>query len=75
MSGHSEPRQPDHHQRRGKATTLVRISGRDTEDAHLEDSRLVDFVGTGVEIDHANDTFLTQITAYGVPHNRTAGPW
>jgi len=55
----------------GTATTLVRISGRDTEDVHLEDSRLVNFVGIGVEIDHANDTFLTHITAYGVPHNHT----
>jgi len=57
----------------GTGTTLVRVSGaasrRDTEDAHLDDSRLVNFVGTGVEIDHANDTFLTQITAYGVSHN------
>ena len=55
----------------GTGTTLVRISGRDTEDVHLEDSRLVNFVGTGVEVDHANDTFLTHITAYGVPHNST----
>jgi hypothetical protein len=59
----------------GTGTTLVRVSGsasgRDTEDAHLEDSRLVNFSGTGVEIDHANDTFLTHITAYGVPHNST----
>jgi hypothetical protein len=59
----------------GTATTLVRVSGsasgRDTEDAHLEDSRLVNFTGVGVEIDHANDTFLTHITAYGVPHNST----
>jgi hypothetical protein len=55
----------------GTGTTLVRVSGRDTEDAHLQDSRLVNFVGIGVEIDHANDTFLTQITAYGVPHNHT----
>jgi hypothetical protein len=59
----------------GTRTTLVRVSGstsgRDTEDAHLDDSRLVNFSGTGVEIDHANDTFLTHITAYGVPHNST----
>src|SRR5271155_2807700 len=60
----------------GVATTLVRISGlasnRDTEDAHLDDSRLVNFVGTGVEIDHANDTSLTHMTAYGVAHNGTS---
>jgi len=59
----------------GTGTTLVRVSGlasgRDTEDAHLEDSRLVNFVGTGVQIDHANDTFLTHVTAYGVAHNST----
>src|SRR5277367_3373559 len=59
----------------GVTTTLVRVSGmaskRDTEDAHLDDSRLVNFVGTGVEIDHANDTFLTHVTAYGVAHNDT----
>ena len=55
----------------GTGTTLVRISGQDTEDVHFEDSRLVNFVGTGVEIDHANDTFLTHVTAYGVPHNST----
>jgi hypothetical protein len=56
----------------GTETILVRISGQDTEDAHIEDSRLVDFVGIGVEIDHANDSFLTRITAYGVPHNSTS---
>lgn len=59
----------------GTGTTLVRVSGmasgKDTEDAHLDDSRLVNFVGTGVEIDHANDTFLTHMTAYGVAHNST----
>ena len=59
----------------GTGTTLVRVSGlasgRDTEDTHLEDSLLVNFVGTGVEVDRANDTFLTHITAYGVPHNHT----
>jgi hypothetical protein len=56
----------------GSGTTLVHISGRDTEDAHLDDSRLVDFVGTGVEVDHANDTFLTHITAYGAPRNSSS---
>ncbi len=53
----------------GRETTLVQISGRDTEDAHLDDSRLVNFVGIGVEVDHANDTFLNHVTAYGSPHN------
>jgi hypothetical protein len=73
ISGHSDRASQITVSGGGTATTLVRISGRnrDTEDAHLEDSRLVNFVGTGVEIDHANDTFLTHITAYGVPHNRT----
>ena len=53
----------------GRETTLVQISGRDTEDAHLDDSRLVNFVGIGVQVDHANDTFLNHVTAYGSPHN------
>jgi hypothetical protein len=53
----------------GRETTLVHISGRDTEDAHLDDSRLVNFVGIGVQVDHANDTFLNHVTAYGSPHN------
>lgn len=71
MSGHSNRVSQITVSGGGTGTTLVRISGRDTEDTHLEDSRLVNFVGTGVEVDHANDTFLSQITAYGVPHNRT----
>lgn len=53
----------------GRETTLVQISGRDTEDAHLDDSRLVNFVGIGMQVDHANDTFLNHVTAYGSPHN------
>jgi hypothetical protein len=71
MSGHSDRASRITISGGGTGTTLVRISGRDTEDAHLEDSKLVHFVGTGVEVDHANDTFLTHITAYGVPQNRT----
>ncbi len=71
MGGHSDRADQVTVSGGGTGTTLVRVSGRDTEDAHLQDSRLVNFVGIGVEIDHANDTFLTQITAYGVPHNHT----
>ncbi len=75
MGGHSDRADQVTVSGGGTGTTLVRVSGlasgRDTEDAHLEDSRLVNFAGVGVEIDHANDTFLTQITAYGVPHNHT----
>lgn len=75
MGGHSDYASQITVSGGGTVTTLVRVSGlasgRDTEDAHLEDSRLVNFVGVGVEIDHANDTFLTHITAYGVPHNHT----
>jgi hypothetical protein len=29
----------------------------------------VNFVGIGVQVDHANDTFLNHVTAYGSPHN------
>jgi hypothetical protein len=72
MGGHSDYANQVTVSGGGTATTLVHISGRDTEDVHLEDSRLVDFVGIGVEIDHANDTFLTHITAYGVPRNETS---
>ncbi len=71
LGGHSDRAEQVTVSGGGTGTTLVRVSGRDTEDAHLEDSRLADFVGIGIEIDHANDTFLTQITAYGVPHNHT----
>lgn len=71
MSGHSDRASQITVSGGGTETTLVRVSGRDTEDVHLEDSRLVNFAGTGVEVDHANDTFLTHITAYGAPHNHT----
>lgn len=71
MGGHSDRASQITVSGGGTGTTLVRISGRDTEDVHLEDSRLVNFVGTGVEVDHANDTSLTHITAYGVRHNNT----
>jgi hypothetical protein len=56
----------------GTGTILVHISGSATEDNHLENSRLSDFVGTGVAIDHANDTFLTNIIAYGRASNTTS---
>ena len=35
----------------------------------MENSRLANFLGIGVKVDHANDTFLTNITAYGVSNN------
>lgn len=56
----------------GTATTLVHISGTAAEDNHLSSSRLSDFVGVGVAVDHANDTFLTNITAYGSAGNTTS---
>lgn len=56
----------------GSATTLVHISGTATEDNHLSNSRLSDFIGTGVAVDHANDTSLTNITAYGKVSNTTS---
>ncbi len=44
---------------------LVHISGSGAEDIHLENSRLANFRGIGVQVDHANDTVLSNITAYG----------
>jgi hypothetical protein len=51
----------------GTGTTLVHIScpGGFCEDNHVAHSRINDFVGKGVSIDNANDTFLYQNTAYG----------
>ncbi len=71
MGGHSDRADQVTVSGGGTGTMLVRVSGRDAEDTHLQDSRLVNFVGIGIEIDHANDTFLTQVTAYGVLHNHT----
>ena len=55
----------------GTETKLVHISGSGTEDNHLVGSRISNFVGKGVYIDHANDTFLTDDTVYGVHGNST----
>src|SRR6266576_3454505 len=56
----------------GTGTDLIHISGTAAEDNHFENSRLSDFVGTGIAIDHSNDTFLTNITAYGKLNNSTS---
>jgi hypothetical protein len=60
----------------GKNTYLVHISGPNgniltTEDNHLEKSRISDFVGYGIGIDYANDTYITDVTAYGQAGNTT----
>jgi hypothetical protein len=55
----------------GVATKLVHISGTGTEDNHVANSRIFNFVGSGVYVDHANDTFLTDDIAYGVAGNTT----
>ena len=57
----------------GSGTTIdVRISGTNTENNHLQNSRIVNFMGTAVQVDHANDTFLDNITAYGVANGQTS---
>ena len=55
----------------GTGTYMVHISGSATEDNHLENSRISDFIGVGIGIDHANDTFVTDVTAYGKVGNTT----
>lgn len=55
----------------GIYTKLVHISGAGTEDNHLANSRIFNFVGSGVYVDHANDTFLTDDIVYGVNANTT----
>lgn len=45
MGGHSDRASQITVRGAGTGTTLVRISGRDAEDIHLEDSRLVNFCG------------------------------
>ena len=59
----------------GTGTTLIHVSGtpaenihiraNPTEDNHIEQSRLGNFTGVGVAIDHANDTYLNAMTVYG----------
>jgi len=51
----------------GSSTVLLHIgsSSVGTEDNHIERVRLSDWTGTAISIDHANDTFLTNITSYG----------
>jgi hypothetical protein len=55
-------------------TTLIHIgnAGIPTEDCHVADSRLSNFSGFGITIDHANDTFLTNDTIYGASPNTTS---
>ena len=55
----------------GTSTYLVHISGTATEDNHVERSRLSYFTGVAIGCDHANDNFITDVTAYGQTNNRT----
>jgi hypothetical protein len=65
----------------GTGTTLIHVSGtpaenihvrgNPTEDNHIERSRLGNFIGVGVAIDHANDTYLNELTVYGKASDNT----
>ena len=54
-------------------TSLIHINGTPfaSEDNHIQNTRLSDFVGNGIYIENANDTHLTSITAYGKAGNTT----
>jgi hypothetical protein len=54
-------------------TSLIHINGIPfaSEDNHIQNTRLSDFVGNGIYIENANDTHLTSITAYGKAGNTT----
>lgn len=66
----------------GTGTTLIHVSGtpaenihvrgNPTEDNHIERSRLGNFIGVGVAIDHANDTYLNELTVYGKASDNTS---
>jgi hypothetical protein len=66
----------------GAKTTLIhisgtpaentRIKGNPTEDNHVERSRLANFTGVGIAVDHANDTFLNELTVYGNAKKNTS---
>lgn len=65
----------------GTRTTLIHVSGtpaenirirqNSTEDNHIERCRLGNFTGVGVAIDHANDTYLNELTVYGKSSNNS----
>jgi hypothetical protein len=59
----------------GTSTVLYHVScagGGFCEDNHITNSRLSDFIGVGIAIDYANDTFITQVTEYGKASNATS---
>ena len=51
------------------ATTLIRVH---SDVNMLSKVRMSGILGTGIQIDHATDTYLTDINIYGVPGNTTS---
>jgi hypothetical protein len=51
----------------GAGTTMIHIGSAAiaTEDNHLERVRISNWQGAAISVDHANDTYLTNITSYG----------
>jgi hypothetical protein len=51
----------------GTSTTLIHVGSTSipTEDNHIERTRLSDWMGPAISVDHANDTFITNVTSYG----------
>jgi hypothetical protein len=57
----------------GTGTTLIQITGGSgwVEDARVMHTKLFNFIGNGIGIDHANDTQITDDVAYGQIGNTT----
>ena len=69
MAGHHAIADSVYLQGGGTATTLIRVH---SDVNMLSKVRMSGIAGTGVQIDHATDTYLTDINIYGVPGNKTS---
>ena len=69
MSGHHGIADAVYLQGGGAATTLLRIH---SDINMVSKVRMWGILGTGIQIDHATDTYLTDINVYGVPGNTTS---
>ena len=69
MAGHHSIADDVYLQGGGTATTLIRVHSDINMLSKVRESGIL---GTGIEVDHATDTYLTDINIYGVPGNTTS---
>src|SRR5271166_2757177 len=69
MAGHHGIADAVYLQGGGTATTLIRVHSDVNMLSKVRESGIL---GTGIQVDHATDTYLTDVNIYGVPGNTTS---